>query len=421
MSALIFENIRILSPGSALNGANRIGIDQGVFVDPDSLPEAPRIDGGNQLLIPGLIDLRTHLREPGLEHKGSIASETRAAVAGGITTVVSTPNTDPLVDSPADVRLVLERALYSGLCRVLPTALLTQGGSGTHLSEMAALRDAGCVALTQGDQPFQSRKVQFNALNYAKSLGIPVILNAESRDFAGGCAHAGRIATGLGLPLNSPLSEILGMGVDLELVEASGARVHFSRLTTARAVDKLRDAKARGLPVTGDVSLAHLIFNETALEDLDPVFHLQRPLRTETDRQALLAGVVDGTIDAIVTDHSPHEPGAKLAPFPETDTGMSLIEVTLNLLLKLQSPEAGLDELLAAMTSRPAQIIEQTDLGSINYGKTADCVLFDPEGRRSPETTTWHSAGQNSPFFDQTLPGRIVGVWIDGQSVDAHA
>jgi Dihydroorotase and related cyclic amidohydrolases len=248
-----------------------------------------------------------------------------------------------------------------------------------------------------------------------------VILNAESRDFAGGCAHAGRIATGLGLPLNSPLSEILGMGVDLELVEASGARVHFSRLTTARAVDKLRDAKARGLPVTGDVSLAHLIFNETALEDLDPVFHLQRPLRTETDRQALLAGVVDGTIDAIVTDHSPHEPGAKLAPFPETDTGMSLIEVTLNLLLKLQSLEAGLDELLAAMTSRPAQIIEQTDLGSINYGKTADCVLFDPEGRRSPETTTWHSAGQNSPFFDQTLPGRIVGVWIDGQSVDAHA
>ncbi len=335
--------------------------------------------------------------------------------------MVSTPNTDPLVDSPADVRLVLERALYSGLCRVLPTALLTQGGSGTHLSEMAALREAGCVALTQGDQPFQSRKVQFNALNYAKSLGIPVVLNAESRDFAGGCAHAGRIATGLGLPLNSPLSEILGMGVDLELVEASGARVHFSRLTTARAVDKLRDAKARGLPVTGDVSLAHLIFNETALEELDPVFHLQRPLRTETDRQALLAGVVDGTIDAIVTDHSPHEPGAKLAPFPETDTGMSLIEVTLNLLLKLQSPEAGLDELLAAMTSRPAQIIEQTDLGSINYGKTADCVLFDPEGRRSPETATWHSAGQNSPFFDQTLPGRIVGVWIDGQSVDAHA
>lgn len=421
MTAWILENIRILSPGSPLNGQRSVGIENGMFVQPSTLTEATRVDGHNQFLIPGLIDLRAHLREPGLSHKGTIASETRAAVAGGVTTVMATPDTDPPVDSPADVRLVLERALYSGVCRVLPTALITVDGAGTRLSEMAALRDAGCVALAQGQQAFQTRKIQFNALNYAKSLDIPIVLNAESKDFAGGCAHAGTVGIGLGLPLNSPLSEIVGLGIDLELVKTCGARAHFTRITTADAVDRLRVAKSAGLPVTADVSLSHLIYTESALADLDPTFHLARPLRSENDRAALMEGVIDGTIDAIVTDHSPHEPGAKLAPFPETETGMSLIELTLHLLLKLQSAEAGLDELLSAMTRRPAAIIGQTDLGSIDVGCAADCVLFDPEGRREVTTDTWLSHGQNTPWMNQTLPGRISHVWIDGQAVDLES
>jgi dihydroorotase len=416
--SVIIRNIQIISPGSPLHGATEIGIDDGVFVDPKTLSDATEINGNTAWLVPGLIDFRVNLREPGLEHKGTIASETRAAVAGGVTSVVATPTTDPVVDSPADVRLVLERAKASGHCRVLPTAMLTQGGSGSHLSEMAALVDAGCVALAQGNRPFSSRKIEFNALKYAQSLGIRVILDSESRDFAGGCAHAGQIGTGLGLSLNSPLSETLGLGADLELVEATGVSAHFSRITTKTSVDRIREAKAKGLQITCDVTLSHLLYSEQAIVNLDPNFHLERPLRTEDDRLALIAGVVDGTIDLIVSDHSPHETGAKLAPFPETERGMSLIEGVIQLLLKLdQRGELSFEQSLVAMTSKPAQVINQVELGTVQYGNPADCILFDPNGSTTYNQEQWLSAGTNSPLFGQTLPGRVVGSWIHGQHI----
>jgi dihydroorotase len=416
--SVIIRNIQIISPGSPLHGATEIGIDDGVFVDPKTLSDATEINGNTAWLVPGLIDFRVNLREPGLEHKGTIASETRAAVAGGVTSVVATPTTDPVVDSPADVRLVLERAKASGHCRVLPTAMLTQGGSGSHLSEMAALVDAGCVALAQGNRPFSSRKIEFNALKYAQSLGIRVILDSESRDFAGGCAHAGQIGTGLGLSLNSPLSETLGLGADLELVEATGVSAHFSRITTKTSVDRIREAKAKGLQITCDVTLSHLLYSEQAIVNLDPNFHLERPLRTEDDRLALIAGVVDGTIDLIVSDHSPHETGAKLAPFPETERGMSLIEGVIQLLLKLdQRGELSFEQSLVAMTSKPAQVINQVELGTVQYGNPADCILFDPNGSTTYNQEQWLSAGTNSPLFGQTLPGRVMGSWIHGQYI----
>ena len=416
--SVIIRNIQIISPGSPLHGATEIGIDEGVFVDPKILSDATEINGNTAWLVPGLIDFRVNLREPGLEHKGTIASETRAAVAGGVTSVVATPTTDPVVDSPADVRLVLERAKASGHCRVLPTAMLTQGGSGSHLSEMAALVDAGCVALAQGNRPFSSRKIEFNALKYAQSLGIRVILDSESRDFADGCAHAGQIGTGLGLSLNSPLSETLGLGADLELVEATGVSAHFSRITTKTSVDRIREAKSKGLQITCDVTLSHLLYSEQAIVNLDPNFHLERPLRTEDDRLALIAGVVDGTIDLIVSDHSPHETGAKLAPFPETERGMSLIEGVIQLLLKLdQRGELSFEQSLVAMTSKPAQVINQVELGTVQYGNPADCILFDPNGSTTYNQEQWLSAGTNSPLFGQTLPGRVMGSWIHGQHI----
>jgi dihydroorotase len=416
--SVIIQNIQIISPGSPLHGTTEIGINDGEFVNPTTLADATEINGNSAWLVPGLIDCRVNLREPGLEHKGTIASETRAAVAGGVTSVVATPTTDPVVDSPADVRLVLERAKASGHCRVFPTAMLTQGGSGNHLSEMAALVDAGCVALAQGNRPFNSRKIEFNALKYAQSLGIRVILDSESRDFAGGCAHAGQIGTGLGLSLNSPLSETLGLGADLELVEATGVSAHFSRITTKTSVDRIREAKAKGLQITCDVTLSHLLYSEQAIVNLDPNFHLERPLRTEDDRLALIAGVVDGTIDLIVSDHSPHETGAKLAPFPETERGMSLIEGVIQLLLKLdQRGELSFEQSLAAMTSNAAQVINQKELGAVQYGNTADCILFNPNGSTTYNQDQWLSAGTNSPLFGQTLPGRVMGSWINGQHI----
>lgn len=416
--SLLINNIRVCSPGSPLHGQTTVAIDQGVFVESKGLRAEHTVDGQGQWLFPGLIDLRAHMREPGLEHKGTIASETGAAVAGGVTTVVATPNTDPVVDSPADVRLVLERAEEQGHCRVLPTAMLTQGGAGSHLSEMAALMDAGCVALSQGNRPFASQKIQYNALKYAASLGITVFLDAENRDFAGGCAHAGHIGTGLGLPLNSALSETLGLASDLELVEATGVRAHFSRLTSARSIDRIREAKAQGLPVSCDVTLSHLLYCETDLVDLDPVFHLERPVRSADDRDALRRGVLDGTIDAIITDHSPHEPGAKLAPFPETEPGMSLLDSTLLLLWKLHlETEIPLEQLIRAMSSTPAALIAQGQLGQIRVGGSADCVLFDASGQLTLTPERIRSSGQNSPVLHHTLQGSISQVWVAGRPV----
>jgi len=416
--SLRIENVHICSPGSELHGQTAVAIENGVFADAKSTKTDATHDGQGFWLFPGLLDLRAHLREPGLEHKGTMASETRAAVAGGVTTVVTTPNTDPVVDSPADVRLVLERGAAQGHCRVLPTAMLTQGGQGSHLSEMAALMEAGCVALSQGNRPFASQKIQYNALKYAASLGITVFLDSECRDFTGGCAHAGHVGTGLGLSLNSPLSETLGLAADLELVEATGVRAHFSRLTTQRSVERIRNAKARGLPVSCDVTLSHLLYSELDLVDLNPLFHLERPLRTCADRDALRAGVVDGTVDAIITDHSPHEPGAKLAPFPETEPGMSLLDSTLPLLWKLsRDADLPIERLIEAMSRRPAQLINQDHLGQIRVGAIADCVLFDASSHSELTPQGIRSSGHNNPVLNHRLEGCLSQVWVSGRPV----
>ncbi|HBX27182.1 MAG TPA: dihydroorotase [Gammaproteobacteria bacterium] len=416
--SVIIRNMTIVSPGSPMHGKTDIGISEGIFVDPQTLPRGKEIDGQSSWLVPGLIDCRFNLREPGLEHKGTIASETLAAVAGGVTTVVAIPATDPVIETPADVGLVLERASASGYCRVLPTAMLTQGGEGSQLSEMAALMDAGCVALAQGNRPFRSRKIEYNALKYAQSLGIRVILDPESRDFAGGCAHAGRIGMGLGLSLNSPLSEILGLGADLDLVEATGVAAHFSRITSKNSVERIRRAKAEGLNITCDVTLAHLVYSESAIANLDPNFHLERPLRAEDDRLALISGIADGTIDLIVSDHSPHETGAKLAPFPETEQGMSIAEGIIQLLMQLdKESEVPFEISLAAMTTRAARFINQDRLGAIEYGNNADCVLINPKETTEFNDSNWLSAGRNSPLIDAILPGQIVGTWINGKHV----
>jgi len=414
--SLVIENIQVVSPGSSLHGETRVGIDDGQFVDPALLHEPQVLDGKGSVLIPGLIDMRVNLREPGLEHKGTIASETLAALAGGVTTVVATPNTDPVIDTPADVRLVLERAQHAQTCRVLPTGLLTQGGDGRLLSEMMSLMEAGTVALSQGDAPFASTTIALNALKYAASLDIPLILDPTLADMGGGCAHAGRVATGLGLSTNSPLSETLAVRMLLELVEVTGCRVHFSRLTTARAVQYIANAKARDLPVSCDVSLAHLLFDETALANLDPNFHLKRPLRTPIDRSALRQGIIDGVIDAIVSDHAPHEPGAKLAPFPETEPGMSLIECTLSALYALDQDGLPFTHSLRAMTTSPAHLLGLDWLGQIELGYAADCVLVDPQGHRTFDPESWESEGENSPFYGASGLGLIHGVWVDGIS-----
>ena len=412
--SLVIEHVQIYSPGSSLHGDTSIGIDAGQFVDPAQLSNSVVIDGRGWTLLPGLIDMRVNLREPGLEHKGTIASETRAALAGGVTTVVATPNTDPVIDTPADVRLVLERAQRAETCRVLPTGLITQGGDGHLLAEMMSLMEAGTVALSQGDAPFASTAIALNALKYAASLDIPLILDPTLADLRGGCAHSGRVATGLGLSTNSPLSETLAVRLLLELIEVTRCRVHFSRLTTARAVQYIANAKKRDLPVSCDVSLAHLLFDETAIANLNPNFHLTRPLRTRHDRDALRQGVIEGVIDAIVSDHAPHEPGAKLAPFPETEPGMSMVECTLSALYALDHDGLPFAHSLRAMTTSPAHLLGLDWLGQIEVGYTADCVLVDPTGQRVFDHAHWISEWENSPYFHGVGMGQIHGIWVEG-------
>ena len=317
------------------------------------------------------------------------------------------PNTPALIGEGMSA-LASDRAL-SGDIKIAVQEIFDACGQALWVSSEDAV-DA--VTAVSGSGPAYFFLMIENLINTGVRLGLsPEIARAL-------VIHAGQIGTGLGLSLNSPLSETLGLAADFELVDATGVTAHFSRITTGSSVARIREAKAKGLQITCDVTLAHLLYSEKALADLDPNFHLERPLRTEDDRLALIAGVADGTIDLIVSDHSPHETGAKLAPFPETERGMSLVEGAIQLLFQLdQKGELGFEQSISAMTVKAAQVANQQQLGSVQYGHSADCVLFDPNGSTGFDASHWLSAGTNSPLFGHTLSGHIVGCWINGRRI----
>jgi dihydroorotase len=376
------------------------------------------LDARGLIVCPGFVDLSARLREPGLEQKATIASETRAAAASGITTLCCPPDTSPVIDTPAVAQLIQQTAQRHGLARVVPAGAMTRDLDGKQITEMAALKLAGCPVLSQADRPIRSAQVQRRAMEYAATFGLTLFLHPQDPDLtSGGCAHEGRVSARLGLPGIPEAAETVAVARDLALAGQTGARIHFRGLSTARATVMLAAARGRGVQASGDVAIHQLFLTEDDLDGFDANCHLVPPLRTRADRDALRHALAAGEIGAICSDHQPHDADAKLLPFPETAPGISGLETLLPLALRLVT-EGVLDlpGVVARLTVGPAEILG-LDLGHLSPGATADVCIFDPNNCWIPTPDTLLSHGENSPFLHTQMHGRVMVTVLDGRIV----
>ncbi|MDQ5911696.1 MAG: dihydroorotase [Pseudomonadota bacterium] len=375
------------------------------------------IHAQGHIVCPGLIDLCARLREPGQEHKATIASETRAAAAGGITTLVCPPDTDPPIDEPAVIEWIRRRTKAAGQARVLTLGALTHRLRGERLAEMAALKEAGCIGVSDGGRPIANSRVLRRALEYAATFDLTVFLTPLDAELGHGLAHEGAVATRMGLPGIPAAAETGVIARDLELVRDLGVRVHFGRLSSARSVELIARARAEGLPVSADVSVHHLHLTEMDLVGFDSRCHVQPPLRGLRDKDALRAGLVSGALSAICSDHQPHESDAQQAPFGDTEPGISGLDTLLALSLRLvRDGLLPLTTVIERLTCGPAHILGR-DLGHLGIGAMADVCVFDPEAEALLEPCNMRSRGQNSPFIGWALPGRVMHTFLEGRIV----
>jgi dihydroorotase len=385
---------------------------------PDGFSADVEIDAEGLFVIPGLIDLCARLREPGQEHKATIESECRAAAAAGITTLCCPPDTSPVIDTPAVVELIRHRAQQAGASRVVTLGALTRGLDGEHLSEMAALQQAGCAGVSNALRPLASTLIERRTFEYAATFGLTVFLYANDFSLsADGCMHEGHLSTRLGLPGIPEAAETVAVARDLALIQQSGARAHFCRLTTQRAVRMVARAQFDGVPVSADVAVPNLYLSELDTIEFGPDYHFIPPLRTQEDRDGLVEGLRGGTVSALCSDHQPHEPDAKLAPFPATEPGASGLDTLLPLTLKLADDNRLLlQDAIARVTSGPAKILN-IPYGELNIGRTADVCIFDPKATWRLDEASMNSMGKNTPFKGWEMKGRVRYTLRDGHII----
>ena len=376
------------------------------------------IDAAHRIVCPGLVDLSARLREPGRGHRASISSETAAAAGAGITTLCCPPDTDPIIDTTAVAELVHQRAALVGKSKVHCIGALTQGLKGETLAGMHALKNSGCLGVSNARIPINNTSVLRRALEYAATCDLTVHLSCEDGFLgADGVVHDGIMAVRMGLPGIPETAETIALSRALLLIEQTGACTHFCRISCATSVTMIAQARDKGLPVTADVGIAYLYLTETDLANFNSLCHLRPPLRTLRDRDALRLGITDGVIDAICSDHQPHDDDAKSAPFGLTEPGASTLDVLLPLSLQLVRDNIlDLGQVIAALTIRPARIA-RVDAGHLGIGATADVCIIDPERTWTITRNSLSSAGKNSPFLDWEMSGKVTHTLVDGRIV----
>lgn len=389
-----------------------------IGIRPDGFQADHEIDASHLIVCPGLVDLSARLREPGLEYMATLESELEAAVAGGITSLACPPDTDPPLDEPGLVEMLKYRARNLNRARVYPIGALTQGLKGERLTEMAELRDAGCVAFSQADAPFANLHVLLRVMEYAATFDFCVWLRPQDVHLANhGVAHEGEVATRLGLPAIPVCAETVAIATILTLMQATGARVHLCRISSAAGVEQVRVAKKQGYALTCDVAIHHVHLTDMDIGFFDPNCHLMPPLRSLTDKNALCMGLMDGTIDAICSDHAPVDEDAKLLPFAEAEPGTTGLELLLPLTIKwAQEYRLSLPDALRKITASPAHILG-IEAGQLAIGTRADLCLFDPEACWLVSADALKSQGKNTPFVGMELCGRVRYTLINGQIV----
>ncbi len=426
---ILIRNGRVIDPASGRDERADVAIASGriVAIGRGGMDfHADRtIDAGDCIVAPGLVDLAARLREPGHEHEGMLESELNAAAAGGVTSLVCPPDTDPPLDEPGLVEMLKFRARKLSLARLFPLGALTRGLAGEVLTEMAELTEAGCIGFSQAERPISDTLVLQRALQYAATYGYTVWLRPQDPWLGVGVAASGAVATRLGLAGIPVAAETIALHTIFELQRCTGARVHLCRLSSAAGVELLRAAKGEGLPVSADVSINSLHLTDLDIGYFNSSMRLEPPLRQQRDRDALRRALADGTIDALVSDHTPVVVDAKQLPFAEAEPGATGLELLLGLALKwAEDANVALPAALATVTSRPVQALGSA-LGSLSSsagrlveGGVADVCVFDPRARRAVRAEALLSQGKHTPFAFETsgmeLPGRVTATLVAG-------
>lgn len=420
-SATLFRNARLLDPASGRDTPGSLLVIDGKIaaLDTNDAPSgAAIVDCAGHCLAPGLVDMRVQLREPGAEHMENMVSASHAAAAGGVTTMAALPNTEPPIDDVALVDFVARRARDIGIVNIHTYAAATKGLKGRELTEMGLLAEAGALAFTDSLRAIADSLVMRRALSYARTFDLLIIQHPEEPSLsAGGAMNEGEMATRLGLPGITPAAEVMMIERDLRLVELTGARYHAAHVSTAAAIEAIRGAKQRRLPVTCDTAPPYFALNETAVGEYRTFAKLSPPLRGEWDRRAVVAGLRDGTIDAIASDHAPHDQDSKRLPFTSAESGIIGLETLLPLSLELyHNGHLPLIDLLRALTCAPADIL-RLPAGRLAIGASADLILIDLDRPWQIVEDDFRSKSKNSPFDGRPVQGRAFTTVVGGRIV----
>lgn len=408
---MLLRNGHLVDPSQAIDGATDIRIENGVVSEVG--PDLPEQDGeeifdlSGCYVMPGLIDTHVHLRDPGQEESEDLESGSKAAIAGGFTTVVAMPNTFPVVDNVPIVRYIKDKSARLGYADVLPTAAITKGQEGQEITEIGFLRDAGVIAFTEDGKSVANSGILRKAMTYSKPYDVLFMSHCEDKDLKGaGCMNAGALATEMGLGgIANEVEDIIIMR-DIMLAKMTGVRLHIQHLSTASGLELVREAKAKGLPVTCEVTPHHLFLTEDAVRGYNTDAKVAPPLRTAADNEALINGLKDGTITCIGTDHAPHSSDKKDVEFERAANGISSIEIAFPLIWThlVETGRFTLSEIVSIMSCNPAELL-RIDRGSLSVGKVADVLIFDPETERAVNPQEFYSKGKNCPYTGEVLRG----------------
>ena len=418
----LFTGVRLIDPANGLDQQGELLVRAGRIADlgtglgrPDGVAT---VDGDGAVLCPGLVDMRAELGEPGFEYRETIASAAEAAAAGGITTLAALPDSQPAIDDPALVHLLVSRGAGTGSLAILPYGAVTRGCRGEEMAELGLLRDAGAVAFTDGARTIGPARLMALALSYTRGFGGRIVQHPEEPSLAaGGAATRGELATRLGLPAIPAEAEAIIVARDICLARMTGGAVHFAHVSTAAALDLIRRARDEGLSVTCDTAPPYFDLNETAIGNYRTYAKLSPPLRAEVDRMAVLAALADGTIDAIASDHQPRDTDDKRLPFAQAAAGgcglVTLLAVTL---AQVHGGPLHLATAIGLLTHRPARLLG-SPAGTLSRGAAADLCLFHPERAWQVESGALPGKAQNTPFDGRALEGKVLGTWKDGRRV----
>lgn len=426
LNNILIQGGRVIDPASGFDAIADVALANGSVLAINQIPAdfqaAQTLDATGCLVVPGLVDLALRLREPGQEQKGMLESEMAAAVAGGVTSLVCPPDTDPVLDEPGLVEMLRFRAEKLNLGRLYPLGALTRSLAGESLTEMLELTEAGCVGFSQADVPVKSNQVLQRAFQYASTFGYTVWLRPQDYSLGQGVAASGALATRMGLSGVPVMAETIALHTIFELMKATDARVHLCRLSSAAGVALVRQAKAEGLKVSCDISINSLHLTDADISYFDSRARLNPPLRQQRDRDALSAALADGTIDALVSDHCPVEEDAKNLPFAESEPGATGAELLLSLAYKWSvDQKISLARALAVVTTGPAAVLgaalgkREGRVGRLSPGGLADVCVFDICDAWTVESATLRSQGKHTPFSGYELPGRVRCTVVGGR------